>query len=105
MFLTLLLARMKTWTRHEGRIRLSEDDGPAATEFLGDDPTDEGDDDGLEWDNGDDEPLPAAVFGGEETRLAAERERKAMSKAAAFKKLGQSHRQDGEQRRGVFFTP
>jgi len=29
--------RLKTLTRPEGRIRLSEDDGPPATEFLGDD--------------------------------------------------------------------
>jgi hypothetical protein len=28
-------------TRPEGRIRLSEDDGPAATEFLGDDDDDD----------------------------------------------------------------
>lgn len=46
---------MKTWTRSEGNIRLSEDDGPPSTEFLDDD--DDDDDDGLEWDNGDDEPL------------------------------------------------
>jgi hypothetical protein len=32
-----MLGRLKTLTRSEGRIRLSEDDGPAATEFLGDD--------------------------------------------------------------------
>ncbi|KAG9310955.1 hypothetical protein JVU11DRAFT_8830 [Chiua virens] len=29
--------QLKTWTRQEGQIRLSEDDGPAATEFLADD--------------------------------------------------------------------
>ena len=29
--------RLKTLTRPEGRIRLSEDDGPPATEFLEDD--------------------------------------------------------------------
>lgn len=29
--------RLKILTRSEGRIRLSEDDGPSATEFLGDD--------------------------------------------------------------------
>ncbi|KAF8440024.1 hypothetical protein L210DRAFT_3541472 [Boletus edulis BED1] len=29
--------QLKTWTTQEGRIRLSEDDGPAATEFLADD--------------------------------------------------------------------
>lgn len=49
--------RMKTWTRTEGGVRLSEDDGPAATEFLGDD-LDEDGDDGIEWDNRDRE-LPA----------------------------------------------
>jgi hypothetical protein len=29
--------RLKTWTRSEGQIRLSEDDGPPAREFLEDD--------------------------------------------------------------------
>ncbi|KAF8229461.1 hypothetical protein L208DRAFT_1402241 [Tricholoma matsutake] len=29
--------QLKILTRSEGRIRLSEDDGPSATEFLGDD--------------------------------------------------------------------
>ncbi|KAH7927566.1 hypothetical protein BV22DRAFT_1127266 [Leucogyrophana mollusca] len=28
--------QLKTWTRQEGTIRLSEDDGPSATEFLAD---------------------------------------------------------------------
>jgi hypothetical protein len=28
--------RLQTWTRTEGQIRLSEDDGPSATEFLTD---------------------------------------------------------------------
>jgi hypothetical protein len=48
---------LKTWRRPEGRIRLSEDDGPSATEFLDgefDDDNErlnEGDDDD------DDEPL------------------------------------------------
>ncbi|KAG1829348.1 hypothetical protein EV424DRAFT_448808 [Suillus variegatus] len=28
--------RLQTWTRPEGQIRLSEDDGPSATEFLTD---------------------------------------------------------------------
>ena len=27
---------MKTWTKTEGQIRLSEDDGPSAAEFLAD---------------------------------------------------------------------
>jgi hypothetical protein len=35
------LNRLKTLTRPEGRIRLSEDDGPAATTFLGDDDDDD----------------------------------------------------------------
>jgi hypothetical protein len=26
--------RLQTWSRPEGQIRLSEDDGPSATEFL-----------------------------------------------------------------------
>lgn len=26
--------RLQTWSRTEGQIRLSEDDGPSATEFL-----------------------------------------------------------------------
>ena len=29
--------RLKTWTRQEGAVRLSEDDGPPAHSFLGDD--------------------------------------------------------------------
>jgi len=29
--------RLKTWTVREGAIRLSEDDAPAATEFIADD--------------------------------------------------------------------
>ncbi|KAF9221733.1 hypothetical protein BS17DRAFT_784579 [Gyrodon lividus] len=29
--------QLKTWTTQEGQIRLSEDDGPPATEFLADD--------------------------------------------------------------------
>ncbi|KAF8645979.1 hypothetical protein AX16_007463 [Volvariella volvacea WC 439] len=37
--------QMKTWTTTEGRVRLSADDGPAATSFLGDDPADDSDDD------------------------------------------------------------
>ncbi|OAX40981.1 hypothetical protein K503DRAFT_671875, partial [Rhizopogon vinicolor AM-OR11-026] len=28
--------QLKTWTRTEGQIRLSEDDGPSAAEFLAD---------------------------------------------------------------------
>lgn len=45
--------RLKSWTRNEGAIRLSEDEGPPATEFLGDD---------YDEDNGsiDDDELPLA---------------------------------------------
>lgn len=32
--------RLKTWTGNEGRIRLSEDDGPPAHSFVGDDDDD-----------------------------------------------------------------
>lgn len=31
------VVRLNTWTRKEGRIRLSEDDGPPVHEFLQDD--------------------------------------------------------------------
>ncbi|KDQ55980.1 hypothetical protein JAAARDRAFT_36773 [Jaapia argillacea MUCL 33604] len=48
---TVVSHQLKEWSRPEGRIRLSEDDGPPATEFLEDD-YDE-DDEGLN----DDEPL------------------------------------------------
>jgi hypothetical protein len=30
-------SRLKTWTRQEGAVRLSEDDGPPAHTFLGED--------------------------------------------------------------------
>ncbi|KAH7911282.1 hypothetical protein BJ138DRAFT_1006937, partial [Hygrophoropsis aurantiaca] len=33
---TVVSHQLKTWTRQEGTIRLSEDDGPPATEFLTD---------------------------------------------------------------------
>lgn len=46
--------RLKTWTRSEGRIRLSEDDGPPSREFLEDDSNEESE--GLD-DDYDDEPL------------------------------------------------
>ena len=36
--------RLKTWTRREGTIRLSIDDGPPATEFLEDDYDEDNDD-------------------------------------------------------------
>jgi hypothetical protein len=32
-----IVPRLKTWTRQEGALRLSEDDGPPAHSFLGDD--------------------------------------------------------------------
>ncbi|TFK36598.1 hypothetical protein BDQ12DRAFT_686697 [Crucibulum laeve] len=47
--------QLKTFTHSEGRIRLSEDDGPSATEFLEDD-YDE-DNEMLDGNNSDDEPL------------------------------------------------
>lgn len=47
--------RLKTITRREGGIRLSEDDGPPAREFLEDDYDD--DNEILPGDNSDDEPL------------------------------------------------
>ncbi|KAF8889121.1 hypothetical protein BD779DRAFT_1522085, partial [Infundibulicybe gibba] len=34
--------QLKTWTHTEGRIRLSEDDGPPAREFIEDDDDDDG---------------------------------------------------------------
>jgi hypothetical protein len=49
----LYLYRLKTWTRQEGTIRLSVDDGPPAAVFLGDD--DDDDDEGVEVE--DNEPL------------------------------------------------
>ncbi|KAG2143991.1 hypothetical protein BD769DRAFT_1420902 [Suillus cothurnatus] len=33
---TVVSHQLQTWTRTEGQIRLSEDDGPSATEFLTD---------------------------------------------------------------------
>ena len=48
------LFRLQTWTTQEGRIRLSEDDGPAATEFLADDEVPEA------VDHNHDEPSPGA---------------------------------------------
>ncbi|PPQ75784.1 hypothetical protein CVT26_001493 [Gymnopilus dilepis] len=45
--------RLKTFNRSEGRIRLSEDDGPPANEFLADD----FDDDNEHLHDSDDEPL------------------------------------------------
>jgi hypothetical protein len=44
---------LKTFTRTEGTIRLSEDDGPPASEFLGDD----FDEDNEHFDDSTDEPL------------------------------------------------
>jgi len=57
------LPRLKTWTRPEGRIRLSEDEGPPAREFLEDDYEPEEDDD-----DEDDEPLAQRA---ERVRLGA----------------------------------
>jgi hypothetical protein len=54
-FSTQLSQRLKTVTRQEGGIRLSEDDGPPAREFLEDDYDD--DNEALPGNNSDDEPL------------------------------------------------
>ncbi|KAK7045405.1 hypothetical protein VNI00_007658 [Paramarasmius palmivorus] len=52
---TVISHQLKTIRRPEGRIRLSEDDGPPAHEFLQDD---DGDEDAVELeDDIDDEPL------------------------------------------------
>ncbi|KAH9957525.1 hypothetical protein BC827DRAFT_654897 [Russula dissimulans] len=37
MLRTVVAHQLKTWTRQEGAVRLSEDDGPPAHSFLGDD--------------------------------------------------------------------
>ncbi|KAF9009622.1 hypothetical protein BDQ17DRAFT_1348438 [Cyathus striatus] len=47
--------QLKTFTHSEGRIRLSEDDGPSSREFLDDDYDD--DNEALDGNNSDDEPL------------------------------------------------
>lgn len=47
----MLITRLKTWTNSEGRIRLSEDDGPSSHSFV------DNDDEGDENDDADDEPL------------------------------------------------
>jgi hypothetical protein len=52
----LVSHQLKTWTRSEGRIRLSEDDGPPAAEFLGNGDDDDDESEELE-DNEDDQPL------------------------------------------------
>ena len=49
--------RLKTWREPEGRIRLSQDDGPPAHEFIGDDY----DEDNENLDDDDDEPLTERV--------------------------------------------
>ena len=36
-----VFCRLKTWTRQEGAVRLSEDDGPPAHSFLGEDDDEE----------------------------------------------------------------
>jgi hypothetical protein len=40
---TVVSHQLKTWTRQEGAVRLSEDDGPPAHLFLGDDEEQEDD--------------------------------------------------------------
>jgi len=42
---TVVAHQLKTWSRGEGRIRLSEDDGPPARSFVEDDEEDEAADD------------------------------------------------------------
>lgn len=49
----IVFVRLKTFTRTEGAIRLSEDDGPPASEFLGDDFNE----DNAHLDDSTDEPL------------------------------------------------
>ena len=51
-------SRLKTWTRQEGAVRLSEDDGPPAHSFLEDEEDDEQEEeddeiggDGIRWEN------------------------------------------------------
>ncbi|KAI0277177.1 hypothetical protein BGY98DRAFT_649058 [Russula aff. rugulosa BPL654] len=48
---TVVAHQLKTWTRQEGAVRLSEDDGPPAHLFLGDDDEEQedeiGDNDGI----------------------------------------------------------
>jgi len=51
----LISTRLKTFTQREGDIRLSEDDGPPAREFLEDD--DDDDNEGLSGDSSDDKLL------------------------------------------------
>ncbi|KAK0237296.1 hypothetical protein EDD85DRAFT_770616, partial [Armillaria nabsnona] len=41
---TVISHQLKTWRQTEGQIRLSTDDGPAATEFLEDDYDDDNED-------------------------------------------------------------
>lgn len=51
----MVFYRLKTWTRQEGAVRLSEDDGPPAHTFLGeDDDDDELEDEDSESGAGDD---------------------------------------------------
>jgi len=57
--LDYIMYRLKTWNQSEGRVRLSEDDGPPSTEFLEDDY--DQDNEGLELDDEDDGPLTERV--------------------------------------------
>lgn len=61
IFFFFFINRLKTWTRREGGIRLSEDEGPAASGFFEEDEFDE---DNEELDQGD-EPLALPVRGTE----------------------------------------
>ncbi|KAH9060671.1 hypothetical protein EDB87DRAFT_1683367 [Lactarius vividus] len=58
MLRTVVAHQLKTWTRQEGAVRLSEDDGPPAHSFLEEDDDDgqeeeggESDSDGIGWEN------------------------------------------------------
>ena len=64
--LCLPLIRLKTWTRQEGAVRLSEDDGPPAHLFLGDgegqeDEVDDDDDIGVIGENASHFPPPVEL--------------------------------------------
>jgi hypothetical protein len=66
LFFISVVPRLKMWTRQEGAVRLSEDDGPPAHSFLGDDEEpDDGIDDGNEdVDSGSTPFVPSVGFQG-----------------------------------------
>jgi hypothetical protein len=49
---TIVLSRLKTWTRQEGAVRLSEDDGPPAHTFLEEDDDEREEEDSESGDDG-----------------------------------------------------